>query len=919
MAKKDLSAALSLVMQRSDIKYSNIGNIVTELTRMGFDQKTAKMAVMMAFQEGPEVTYLKSAGVTAQQAAKAMFEANLDLGVILDNLLEMGYTKEEASDAVDMIDTDEGRQTVTDQTDTDGSEDNAFAGVDDPGYEYDDVPAEAIEKIIETAEQNKDEVTPEFIRSVLDEYSDVSSQSADQLIQELTGRIASTRVSIVEQSWRELGLMLQKEGVPPDQIINNLKSQGASDEEAQAAALPLEGGPASDNMEEPGMEEPFGAESDNPEDLEMGPSEDFPYGAGMDAVGPGGLNDSLEGAPGPNDFSATGGGYMEAPSDTEDGQFFNEGQDSGQAPDEEGKGDGYWASQGEDYVSSDPQMTKTDLTQILKNEGASDEEAKKVTDRLGLEDDPDINPGTIVRAGGNVGQVTGIWDTLYGKMASVKMESGSEYEFAVEDIAPVEQDKLATTRDEIFDKVAAHLSGDWYDGLDTLPSNYRDTYSDRMNKARALQSEVNGRLASTKDIGEMGLLGEARSALANEIAFCQTRLASADFVGEEEYVNSLPKYEFAKEASLGYDFGPGGGESMVLIAEEMEKEAAAIDWNELSRTASVEFVGDLSPILIGDGQEVARLASAFISEKVAALPAEKALEVANDFLANVEKVRRSMVIQKRAEGLLAEPWPQEEIDRTIKDYQNQLNDLMREYDEVDRALRDAHWYGREPDEPELSAEINRLELSQHDIAMEIRGIEETIEKLKTQRPEVKSIQHAQQDEELNSFREPEEESYDDNQQYKSVHGSTKTAEEYPWDKCIQDQLDAGHNMESAKKICGSIKAKNAFVNTLVEKMANWHDQETEDAAYLAEELHALLQRYQNAPEGSPESNDIRAEIEQKIGHDPEMIQMFREIIKEYSGLPQHEARSSTEDMWDQDKWRLASTKNDKISDEGWLV
>jgi Holliday junction resolvasome RuvABC DNA-binding subunit len=651
MAKKDLSAALSLVMQKPDIKYSNIGNIVTELTRMGFDQKTAKMAVMMAFQEGPEVTYLKSAGVSAQQAAKSMFEANLDLGVILDNLLEMGYTKEESSDAVDMIDTDEGRQTVTDHTDTDGSEDNAFAGVDDPGYEYDDIPAEAIKKIIETAEQNKDEVTPEFIRTVLDEYSDVSPQSADQLIQELTGRTSSTKVSIVEQSWRELGLMLQKEGVPPDQIINNLKSQGASDEEAQAAALPLEGGPASDNMGEPGMEGPFGAESDNPEDLEMGPGEDFPYGAGMDTEGPGGLNDSLEGAPGPNDFSATGGGYMEAPSDTEDGDFFNEGQDSGQAPDEEGStNDGYWASQGEDYVSNDPQMTKTDLTQILKNEGASDEEAKKVTDRLGLEDDPAINPGTIVRAGGNVGEVTGVWDTLYGKMASVRMESGSEYEFAVEDVAPVEQDKLATTRDEIFDKVAAHLSGDWYDGLNTLPSNYRDTYSDRMNKARALQSEVNGRLATTKDIGEMGLLGEARSALANEIAFCQTRLASADFVGEEEYVNSLPKYEFAKEASLGYGFGPGGGESMVLIAEEMEKEAAAIDWNELSRTASVEFVGDLSPILIGDGQEVARLASAFISEKVAALPVEKALEVANDFLANVEKVRRSMVIQMRTAG-----------------------------------------------------------------------------------------------------------------------------------------------------------------------------------------------------------------------------------------------------------------------------
>ena len=853
MAKKDLSAALSLVMQRPDIKYSNIGNIVTELTRMGFDQKTAKMAVMMAFQEGPEVTYLKSAGVSAQQAAKAMFEANLDLGVILDNLLEMGYTKEESSDAVDMIDTDEGRQTVTDQTDIDGSEDNAFAGVDDPGYEYDDIPAEAIKKIIETAEQNKDEVTPDFIRSVLDEYSDVSSQSADQLIQELTGRTASTRVSIVEQSWRELGLTLQREGIPPDQIINNLKSQGASDEEAQAAALPLEGGPASDNMGEPGMEGPFGAESDNPEDLEMGPSEDFPYGAGMDAEGPGGLNDGLEGAPGPNDFSATGGGYMEAPSDTEDGDFFNEGQDSGQAPDEEGTNDGYWASQGEDYVSDDPQMTKTDLTQILKNEGASDEEAKKVTDRLGLEDDPAINPGTIVRAGGNVGEVTGVWDTLYGKMASVRMESGSEYEFAVEDVAPVEQDKLATTRDEIFDKVAAHLSGDWYDGLNTLPSNYRDTYSDRMNKARALQSEVNGRLATTKDIGEMGLLGEARSALANEIAFCQTRLASADFVGEEEYVNSLPKYEFAKEASLGYDFGPGGGESMVLIAEEMEKEAAAIDWNELSRTASVEFVGDLSPILIGDGQEVARLASAFISEKVAALPAEKAQEVAKDFLANVEKARRSFAIEKRAISVdgedlrMRDDWPL-----------NQKNEL-----------------------PDFWTVMNGMTLDSQD-----EWIKNKVDQL------------------IKNSLEKEDSRLDS----QVANGQPVTEEEV---EAVQKQI--AENVEDS--------FGEHFNN-------NQGDMREEIEDYVREWMlqgpyvQNLIEY--NHETGEPTYKDRLSSVK-NAAKDENLFEVIEELddlqddVEEDEEDKKKEKKSSTEDMWDQDKWRMASTKNDKISDEGWLV
>jgi hypothetical protein len=292
-------------------------------------------------------------------------------------------------------------------------------------------------------------------------------------------------------------------------------------------------------------------------------------------------------------------------------------------------------------------MTKTDLVQILQNEGASEEEANQVAENLELEDDPAINPGTIVRASGNTGEVTGVWDTLYGKMASVKLENGGEYEFPIEDLQKVRQDKLADTRDELLDKIAAHLSGDWYDALEALPEDYRNTYSQRIKAATKLQREVHNRISTTKDVAEMGLLGEAKVALANEIVFCQTRLASADFVGEDEYVNSLPKYEFGKEAAGGYAFGPGGGESIVLIAAEMEEELEATNWNEFARIASVEFVSDISPVLIGDGQEVARLATTFIQPKVSALPAEKAQEIANEFLANVEKVRRSFVIQMR--------------------------------------------------------------------------------------------------------------------------------------------------------------------------------------------------------------------------------------------------------------------------------
>jgi hypothetical protein len=161
-------------------------------------------------------------------------------------------------------------------------------------------------------------------------------------------------------------------------------------------------------------------------------------------------------------------------------------------------------------------------------------------------------------------------------------------------------------------------------------------------------SEINNRLATTKDIGEMGLLTDARTAITNEINFCQTRIANAEFVGEDEYVDSLPSYEFGKEAALGNGFGPGGGESMVLVADEMEEHLASIDWDEFTRIASVDFVSEVSPIVLGDAQEVARLATTFIQPKVSALPSEQAKEIASEFMANVERARRSFVIEKRS-------------------------------------------------------------------------------------------------------------------------------------------------------------------------------------------------------------------------------------------------------------------------------
>src|SRR5262245_30850064 len=42
--------------------------------------------------------------------------------------------------------------------------------------------------------------------------------------------------------------------------------------------------------------------------------------------------------------------------------------------------------------------------------------------------------------------------------------------------------------------------------------------------------------------------------------------------------------------------------------------------------------------------------------------------------------------------------------------------------------------------------------------------------------------------------------------HQGYDAETDTFKPYPWDQCIQDQLDKGYDEERAKKICGSIKA-----------------------------------------------------------------------------------------------------------------
>lgn len=886
MAKYDLSSAINYASQLPELKYSNIGSLTKQMESIGFDPKTAKMALMLVFKENPELkTHLKSSGVNALQAAKAMFEANVELGDILDKLLEMGYLKDEAVDAVKSINLDEGDQDVNKFTEQ-PHEDNSYADYADVGYVYDDIPPKAVRELINFAEEDKSKMNPEILRNILEKY-DVSQNSISQLNKELfakeasssifddnerikslildggmedpdiraimTGgmmgthrpydalfammshhtmrtpeefvnwilenvvgphnqelmreegdyapnlmieerdvdwqglwnwmvdsvqeywseqkqragdeyggfepneydqyrdwKVSSTKYS-VDLSWRDIGLALQDANVDKDQIITVLKENGASDEEAHAAALPREGEEGSED------EGPYGADSNAPEDLDLGPSGDFPYGAGMDLDGPGGLNDSLEGAPGPNDFSGTGGGYMSAPDDVADGDFFAE------APSGSGsEGENFFEDMAKDYIAKDPQMTRGDIVEILKNEGADKQEANEVADKLKVEDDPSIRPGVFVRAGVGVGRVSSVWDTMYGKMANVISDKdGMEYEFLVEDIEVIEEQKTASTQDDLFVKITNHLNGDWYNNISVTKNDYRDTYSSRIREAKSLLSEINNRLATTKSISEMGTLTEARTAIDNEILFCQAKLTNTDFLGEQEYVESLPKYEFAREASLGNNLGPGGGESMVLIADEMEKEAASINWNDIVITDSIEFVNRLSSSIVGDAQEVAKIAFNEFSQKVAFVEDGKRQNLISEFMKNVEDVRRRVVADAKKWD---KPWTEEDESKEDSD-EDKKERYEKNKEEGMKALQKKKDYeqGKDISNPPMQTK-----------------------KQKGHGPDV------------------DDDSKDDPARY--------SKDKYPWEECIADQKARGYSQERAEKICGSIRAKNASVN-----------------------------------------------------------------------------------------------------------
>ena len=60
-----------------------------------------------------------------------------------------------------------------------------------------------------------------------------------------------------------------------------------------------------------------------------------------------------------------------------------------------------------------------------------------------------------------------------------------------------------------------------------------------------------------------------------------------------------------------------------------------------------------------------------------------------------------------------------------------------------------------------------------------------------------------------------EKPHHETKEYSDTLESKTQEKDYPWGQCISDQKKAGHDQESANKICGSIKAKSEIVEAII--------------------------------------------------------------------------------------------------------
>lgn len=288
-------------------------------------------------------------------------------------------------------------------------------------------------------------------------------------------------------------------------------------------------------------------------------------------------------------------------------------------------------------MQRNPTMPPEQLVQELVAQGASPEEAQQIANNLAGNTMENMQTNARVKTPDNQeGVVLSVYDTLYGRYASVQLDSGEV--IVTDDIELAPERKVAATEDDFSTRVARHFEEKWYDSMETLPKAYKSQYEERLAATEALIKEGRAKIG---DAGpEKYKIDEDLVALEAEACFCKERLKNAFTEEEVRYAALQPKFHLSKNASRGNGLGPGGGEAIVFAAEETLRDAETRDWRREVTAGAELFVDDISPVLIANAGAVRKLAVTYIDLETTGLEAEDRRRLRKEFLANVESARR---------------------------------------------------------------------------------------------------------------------------------------------------------------------------------------------------------------------------------------------------------------------------------------
>lgn len=643
MARRDLSAALEYI-QDINIIYPNLlkmyGAANRALSQEGFDPDIIRMALSVYSSQHPDVKVLRTAKLNPNQVAQIGMDSGLSLEDNFDILNKL-FGKDEASHAIDGLSTEPEDHPIGDFKDIPNETPSAIPLDHNLEDNFSDIPLDALNHLSDYLDINAN-VSEDDIKEFLQEFG-IANQAIDRLNQALFKTAAGYPDNNAD--WRTLGQELLKRIQDPDRIKIILEQNGATEEEAAAALVPGK----DESLEDTTPSSPLDGSEEGFDPNSMGPEGD-------------------------------GGGLPDIPGmDVEDGDFFGqdpEGEnptqpslvnENGQDVIEMNEMDpNSLDAQAQKIVGSDPQMSKDELLAILKEKGADPEEAIQVADNLIIQEDDSIQPGTIVRTpDSKVGAVSAVWDTLFGKMASVEFGNNRIAEYIFEDLQKTNDAFVVDSSNDLLDRVSSFA--------DETKLEQGDL-KERIAKAEKLIREISHELMSqSKKISSTyaRLLVDYRDLFKEEVTRLKQGQVSFMSQDEKDYINSRPKYKFMAGVVAGNEMGPGGAEGFLMAAEEVEAHLASIDWNKEVISGAVDFVSGIHPRLIGDVTQVHRMATDHFAPKIAYFSLEKGQQLLSKFLENVEVARRRMTIEHRQATVPGEV-------RVDKIFENIPEDLLEE-------------------------------------------------------------------------------------------------------------------------------------------------------------------------------------------------------------------------------------------------